>query len=608
MEKNRKKMLIGRNIFTILSESLYSNPGNLFREYIQNSIDSIQSVKDNDKDDDYYGHIEIFTVDDNGNVITDFKASDKVHLIFKDNGTGYIGDIDELAYTLAVSEKRMNQDIGYKGIGRLAGYSHCDRIDYISYNENKQSSLSLNLKGIKNVTHSVDNQFDIWEYSIPEVDEKIYSKVSSNFSFIVILHNIDISIKRYLADDFISKLSINVRSKIDGEKSSSSKEVIKYISKYNKEIKYDIQYNNADVIRKYTPANNLDQEVMIKMNYDTQISGSNKDNLERVASVILRVGNIVQVGFRKKNKLPSGIRIYNKGMLVSEGLDTIEKILGYNVMKHSPNEYWSATKCFYIEVHLESSEIALNSSRNWISYIAPNNYTSRHIETFMNSLKIILNQIYYARYNYSEFNIATGKDKLAKARNKFTASLELISNNLELNDDDLQRIQIIQEQVKFATGVQRIAIIQENKKFLVPSISTYSPKKHKKLSDIIDELSKLNYSIFPTSAALLYRLFLELSLKYMDINENGYSFDDGSLTSGLNGANNFYFGKANGINRSKEELGIHSAIRAALKNDEIIRVLNTYAHSLESNVNRLVLFSIRDSLLPLLDKIYDDRN
>ncbi len=44
VKKNIKKLIIGKHILDTLSIGMYNNPLMLFREYIQNSVDSIDQL------------------------------------------------------------------------------------------------------------------------------------------------------------------------------------------------------------------------------------------------------------------------------------------------------------------------------------------------------------------------------------------------------------------------------------------------------------------------------------------------------------------------------------------------------------------------------------
>lgn len=100
----------------ILSEDLYPRRLEVVREYIQNSSDAL---------DDFKGVAE--HVDDRADPIIKISIQGRSLLIF-DNGIGM--DEEEILKLkrIAYSEKRVGEEAGYKGIGRLAGIAVADKL------------------------------------------------------------------------------------------------------------------------------------------------------------------------------------------------------------------------------------------------------------------------------------------------------------------------------------------------------------------------------------------------------------------------------------------------------------------------------------------------
>jgi Histidine kinase-, DNA gyrase B-, and HSP90-like ATPase len=93
---------IGGELVSLLSEGLYTNPLDALREYIQNSIDAHAS------------RIHV-------------SCGSKV-LSIRDNGDGMDRDHLIRARRLAVSEKSIATNIGFRGIGIYAGFHICERM------------------------------------------------------------------------------------------------------------------------------------------------------------------------------------------------------------------------------------------------------------------------------------------------------------------------------------------------------------------------------------------------------------------------------------------------------------------------------------------------
>ena len=111
-------VIIGKNIIEILTTGMYHNPLVIFREYIQNSIDAINEAVDvgllNDISD---GDVQI-SIDSNKKVIS-----------FEDNGVGVTSENAwRILTSIAASRKDRTKNLGFRGIGRLAGLAYCDEL------------------------------------------------------------------------------------------------------------------------------------------------------------------------------------------------------------------------------------------------------------------------------------------------------------------------------------------------------------------------------------------------------------------------------------------------------------------------------------------------
>ena len=106
---------VGAGILNIITESLYDNPIVVFREYVQNSMDSL--LKSGMSSDD----CEIRIWNSRGN------------LYFLDNGRGIRTDnFEDIMVKIGASSKKKQKDLGYKGIGRLSGVPYCSKLIFVN--------------------------------------------------------------------------------------------------------------------------------------------------------------------------------------------------------------------------------------------------------------------------------------------------------------------------------------------------------------------------------------------------------------------------------------------------------------------------------------------
>ncbi len=121
MQNNKKnRPFLGKYLLDSISVGMYNNPLMLFREYIQNSTDSIDQFR---KDQKLKGTnpIEI-----------DISGEDK-SISIKDNGCGVkAAQAFEILHNIGNSSKNFTINKGFRGIGRLGGLGYCERLSFIT--------------------------------------------------------------------------------------------------------------------------------------------------------------------------------------------------------------------------------------------------------------------------------------------------------------------------------------------------------------------------------------------------------------------------------------------------------------------------------------------
>jgi len=113
-----KEVVVGKNVIEVLTEGMYDNPLVIYREYIQNSVDSINhAVELGFIENDLDGSIQI--------LIDHHKKAVEI----TDNGTGIKrNEAWSLLTSVAASTKDRNKHLGFRGIGRLAGLAYCQTL------------------------------------------------------------------------------------------------------------------------------------------------------------------------------------------------------------------------------------------------------------------------------------------------------------------------------------------------------------------------------------------------------------------------------------------------------------------------------------------------
>lgn len=160
-----KEIIIGKYTLESLTNGMYSNPLDLYREYIQNAVDSIDSAQE-DMDDincEYEINVE---VDDWARVIS-----------IKDNGKGIPQKkAIQVLIDIGNSQKDKRKTRGFRGIGRLAGLGYCEELKFTtSYQGEKTKTIvCFDTKLLEKLLLSEDKNV----ISIHDVMEKVITTLS----------------------------------------------------------------------------------------------------------------------------------------------------------------------------------------------------------------------------------------------------------------------------------------------------------------------------------------------------------------------------------------------------------------------------------------------
>lgn len=111
----------GKFLLEILTKGMYSNPMHVYREYIQNSTDSIDKAISE----------SVLTVSEA--VIHIQIDSTKRNITIHDNGFGIsVEKAREILMNIGHSEKNGVDERGFRGIGRLAGLAYAEEVQFIT--------------------------------------------------------------------------------------------------------------------------------------------------------------------------------------------------------------------------------------------------------------------------------------------------------------------------------------------------------------------------------------------------------------------------------------------------------------------------------------------
>jgi len=115
------EIIIGKHTLESLTTGMYSDAKVIYREYIQNSVDSIESA------------IKAGIIKRKDSAIKIKISKERSKIIIKDNGLG-ISRNEVINKLLDIGNSKKNPDKmnGFRGIGRLAGLGYCEKLTFIT--------------------------------------------------------------------------------------------------------------------------------------------------------------------------------------------------------------------------------------------------------------------------------------------------------------------------------------------------------------------------------------------------------------------------------------------------------------------------------------------
>ena len=128
---------IGKFTLESLTTGMYSDARIVYREYIQNSVDSLEEAIRNQL-------LEVSSV--RIDIVVD---ETKQYIAVRDNGVGITSDaVSSVLLSVGKSQKRHSKNRGFRGIGRLGGMSYCDTLTFTtsSEGENIATTVSFDCK------------------------------------------------------------------------------------------------------------------------------------------------------------------------------------------------------------------------------------------------------------------------------------------------------------------------------------------------------------------------------------------------------------------------------------------------------------------------------
>lgn len=301
-------IVIGKYTLESLTNGMYASPMDLFREYVQNAVDSIDSAVASEMIKKQDAQIEI-TVN---------RIEHKISIW--DNGTGISTEkAERILLDIGNSEKDRVTNRGFRGIGRLAGLGYCKKLIFSTSfrGEHRKTQIVFDAKLLREKLHAKSNQtesiFDVLD-AVTEVSY-LEEKEKSHY-FLVELQDVDTDsnllkeeeVKSYFVQNFPLEYKPSfhwgtiINKKIESEGYSIPSYSIFFSNGESKEQLYKTYDNSfvSDRVKKYVK--NIDDIEIVPFLLDEKIiailwyakleyAGTILD--EQIKGIRIRQGNIL---------------------------------------------------------------------------------------------------------------------------------------------------------------------------------------------------------------------------------------------------------------------------------------------------------------------------
>lgn len=298
------KPVIGRQLFDIVTSGMYDNPLMIYREYIQNSVDSIDlAVKSG------------LICSEETRILISLNGHDR-SIVIEDNGQGLCNDSAHGILTnLGCSPKEGTSQRGFRGIGRLGGLAYCDELVFETRAPGDEliSVVRWNRKEFDNIASDSQKNITLSEMiqAVATLDYEEPSEDTPAHFFRVTLHRVH----RFHSDMLMSVKSVNdylahsAPVPYNKQTFSHSKAIEAYLAETDDYRCYRILLNNKQVFRPYS------DEVKLSTNASDYVQEVEFVQFVGDNSVIIARGWYAKTSFLAT--LPSALNV--KGIRVRQG-------------------------------------------------------------------------------------------------------------------------------------------------------------------------------------------------------------------------------------------------------------------------------------------------
>lgn len=475
---------VGKYTLESLTTGMYSDPKIVYREYIQNSVDSLENA------------VSVGLIEPQSMRIDIIVNAEESYISIKDNGTGIsAADAAKTLMDVGSSKKRNSNNRGFRGIGRLGGMSYCDTLTFTTSAESEKVKTVVTFDCKKLRYLLVPGEFEDMSLSavleeittidtLPEKEEKHYLCVEmKNVNGFSDLLDIDAA-KSYISQ--VAPLPYHSRHFIY---TSQLKEYLMSNGYSVEEFPIFVGEDESDLEPVYKPNKSRFRSDRAKRTADEITSMSYFDiTIDGELYALGWYGNCGWYGFLSEKEL-SGFRVRKGNILIgdSKTMNVIFKEARFNgwtqgeifivtdkLIPNARRDDFEQNDAYYKLIQALSDGVGLEIARTIReASLTRNNPNAK-------ALREVEKKLAEASTAVSEgFNSTVDKEKLITTLTDTAASL----SGLKIGDDLSAKKKELQEKVETA-----IEEVTESKNFKINQINSGIDKKSKQVLRVVSDI------------------------------------------------------------------------------------------------------------------------
>lgn len=475
---------VGKYTLESLTTGMYSEPKIVYREYIQNSVDSLENAVASGLIESQSMRIDIIV------------NAEESYICIKDNGTGISTvEAQKTLMNVGSSKKRNSKNRGFRGIGRLGGMSYCDTLIFTtSYEtETEKTVVTFDCKKLRRLLAPGEHEDmslsavleEITTIEVlPEKSEKHYLCVEmkdvNGFSDLL-----DISaVRSYISQ--VAPLPYQSRHFIY---TSQLKEHLNSNGYYIEEFPIFVGEDESDLEPVYKPNKSRFRSDRGKKTADEITSMSYFDiTIDGELFALGWYGNSGWYGFLSDKEL-SGFRVRKGNILIgdSKTMNAIFKEARFNgwtqgeifivtdkLIPNARRDDFEQNDAYYKLIEALSDGVGLEIARTIreasLTRNNPNAKALREVEKKLTESSTAISE---------GFNSAVDKENLISTLIESATSL----SGLRVSDDLTQKKQELQEKIE--TAIEKVT---ESKNFKINQINSGIDKKSKQVLKVVSDI------------------------------------------------------------------------------------------------------------------------